>query len=193
MTTLKQLCRGVMFDPKFYLALAALIVLLVTLAPNPTGNGKPNLVPLRNSGGPVDLLGNIGLFLPLGVLASIVLERKMRLSWARILLVFGAGVLFSALIETAQAWLPTRSADVDDIIFNACGALLGAMSVWSKNRTLLIVLLTDPRWYRVLPPLKTLANTNWSDKVWKPALAPIYTTHLQERKRSHPHNPTGSW
>jgi VanZ family protein len=36
----------------------------------------------------------------------------------RVLLVFGAGLLLSALIETAQLWLPTRCTDVNDVIFN---------------------------------------------------------------------------
>ncbi len=127
MTAIRRLYREHIFDPRFYLVPTLLIVLLLTLTPNPTGNGKPNLVPLRNSGGPVDLLGNIVLFLPIGVLLSMALKRETHSTWARVLLVFGAGLLFSAFIETTQLWLPTRSADVDDVIFNSCGALLGAM------------------------------------------------------------------
>jgi len=126
-TAMRRLYRERIFDPRFYLLLTLLLVLLVTLTPNPAGNGKPNRVPLRNSGGPVDLLGNVGLFLPFGVLASMTLKQKARPGWVRVLLVLGAGLLFSASIETTQLWLSTRSADVDDVIFNSCGALLGAM------------------------------------------------------------------
>ena len=43
------------------------------------------------------------------------------------LLVLGAGLLISVLIETTQFWLPTPSADVDDVICNSSGALLGAI------------------------------------------------------------------
>ena len=116
-----------MFDPRFYLILTLLTIMLVTLTPNPAGNGEPNRVPLRNTGGPVDLLGNVGLFLPFGMLASMTLKQKARPGWVRVLLVLGAGLLFSASIEMTQLWLSTRSADVDDVIFNSCGALLGAM------------------------------------------------------------------
>jgi VanZ family protein len=193
MTNLKQLCREFTLDPRFHLALTLLVILVVTLTPNPTGNGGSNLSPLRNKGGAIDLWGNVGLFLPFGITASIALQRKTRLNWTHIWLILGAGLLLSILIETAQAWLPTRSADVDDVIFNACGALLGAMSVWHKNRTLLRAWLTAPRWYRMLQPLKILANANWGHRVWKPSLALVYISHLQERRRTHSQNPTGSW
>ena len=34
-------------------------------------------------------------------------------------------LVLSASIEAAQLWIPERSADVDDVMFNAVGALLG--------------------------------------------------------------------
>jgi VanZ family protein len=127
MAVVKQLCKAHLLNPKLHLALALFVVLAVTLAPDPTGNGKPNFTPFRNSGGPLDLWGNVGLFLPLGVLAGVIPEQQTRPAWARVLLVFGAGLLISVLIETTQFWLPTRCADVDDVICNSSGALLGAI------------------------------------------------------------------
>jgi VanZ family protein len=34
-------------------------------------------------------------------------------------------LILSACIEAAQLWIPERSADVDDVMLNAVGALLG--------------------------------------------------------------------
>ena len=42
--------------------------------------------------------------------------------WWRVLLV---ALALSASIEAAQLWIPERSADVDDVMFNAFGALIG--------------------------------------------------------------------
>ncbi|HEX3220670.1 MAG TPA: VanZ family protein, partial [Candidatus Limnocylindria bacterium] len=42
--------------------------------------------------------------------------------WWRVLLV---AALFSSAIEVAQLFIPDRSADVDDVMLNAGGALLG--------------------------------------------------------------------
>ncbi len=144
-----------------YLILVSLIVLAVTMTPSAVskGNrlGKVNLVPLRRHGAAltcvvvqcdkspakvrsmvIDLFGNVGLFLPFGLLAGMALEQKKRAAWTRLLLVFVAGLLLSTFIETTQFWLPTRSADVDDVIFNSSGALLGAMLVpmtmWRRGR-----------------------------------------------------------
>jgi glycopeptide antibiotics resistance protein len=72
------------------------------------------------------LIGNLAAFMPLGFLAPIV-DRRWR-SAARIL---ALGVVASASIELAQlAWdliigMPWRSADVDDVIVNAAGTVLG--------------------------------------------------------------------
>jgi glycopeptide antibiotics resistance protein len=127
MAVVKQLYKAHALNPKLLLALALFVVLALTLAPDPNGSGKSNFTPFRNSGGPLDLWGNVGLFLPFGVLAGIIPEQKTRPAWARVLLVLGAGLLISVLIETTQFWLPTRSADIDDVICNSSGALLGAI------------------------------------------------------------------
>ena len=63
-------------------------------------------------------IGNVVLFLPLGFLAPFVWKN---MSWKRALLL-GAGV--SAVIELVQPVFG-RSCDVDDVLTNALGALLG--------------------------------------------------------------------
>ncbi len=81
----------------------------------------------------VDFLGNIAVFVPLGAaLAVATFPRRVRGQrsrhfgprwWGRVALV---GFLFSLSIETAQLFLATRATDIDDVILNTVGTLLGA-------------------------------------------------------------------
>jgi glycopeptide antibiotics resistance protein len=64
--------------------------------------------------------GNLLLLLPVGLFGPIAVPWLSR--WWRVVLV---ALVLSACIETAQLWIPDRSADVDDVILNALGALLG--------------------------------------------------------------------
>lgn len=64
------------------------------------------------------LLGNIGMFLPIGFSAAL-LWRKPR--WWKSM---SAGFLCSVLIEFVQFFIG-RSTDIDDVILNTTGALLG--------------------------------------------------------------------
>ena len=65
-------------------------------------------------------IGNLLLLLPVGLVGPLVLPWLNR--WWRVLLV---ALALSACIETAQLFIPDRSADVDDVMLNAFGALLG--------------------------------------------------------------------
>jgi glycopeptide antibiotics resistance protein len=82
-------------------------------------------------------LGNIAIFMPLGVLLPILSGRR------QILLVFGVAVAFSGGIEVSQFILSEllgfgyRIADVDDVIVNVTGALLGyavlrVFEIWQR-------------------------------------------------------------
>ncbi len=78
---------------------------------------------LDNLGSPFwigQLLGNLALLLPLGLLGPIAVP-ALRRWW----LVLPLAVAVSAGIELAQLWIPDRSADVDDVIVNVAGAMLG--------------------------------------------------------------------
>jgi glycopeptide antibiotics resistance protein len=72
------------------------------------------------------LLGNIAAFVPLGVFVG--LTRPERSSWRR---AFVLGLVATVAIEATQLGLsllmgyPYRYADIDDVIANAAGALLG--------------------------------------------------------------------
>lgn len=128
-----------------FLILSAYLALLatVTLAPPPisrsNGYSGLNLVPLVYSarcfvpdpGQPSTtafclrtILGNVALFIPLGVLVPLTF-RKMRSAWGML----AVAVVASILIETLQ-WVGRfvgnpRWSDVDDLIFNVLGALIG--------------------------------------------------------------------
>jgi glycopeptide antibiotics resistance protein len=67
-----------------------------------------------------NLFGNLALLLPLGLLGPIALPALDR--WWRIALV---ALLYSVAIELIQRLVPARSADIDDVIVNVTGALLG--------------------------------------------------------------------
>ncbi len=77
------------------------------------GNGYQNLSVLN-------LLGNFFLFMPMGALLP-CLSRKLNRFWKVSLAVLGM-VIF---VEAAQGLLRVGSIDVDDVIFNVCGAMLG--------------------------------------------------------------------
>ena len=76
--------------------------------------GQGNTQPLL-----VSVLGNIGMFVPVGLLAPLLWRWPSSLGAA-----LGAGFSLSLFIEAVQLFLP-RAADVDDLILNTLGALLG--------------------------------------------------------------------
>ena len=118
-------------------------LLWMTLRPDSTPN-QINLIPLAEHGRAltcllnggcalrqafwfllIDVLGNILVFIPLGIgLAGIFHGNSTRQTIRRTALI---GFLVSLTIELTQLTIPTRATDVDDLIFNTLGALLGAI------------------------------------------------------------------
>lgn len=129
-------------------ALAAVValVLWITLRPSPlpgfdTGT---NLTPLEHHGRALqallrepsnrdvivrylvtDVLGNVLLFLPFGFVAAGALGGRMA-ALPRLSAALGLGLVLSIAIEAIQLLVPGRATDVDDVIFNALGTLVGA-------------------------------------------------------------------
>ena len=68
----------------------------------------------------VNLLGNVGMFLPLGFLPAMVFSRLRR--WGSILIAAAAVIV---LAETVQYFSLRGSADIDDLILNLIGAAIG--------------------------------------------------------------------
>jgi glycopeptide antibiotics resistance protein len=80
----------------------------------------------------VEFFSNIFLFVPLGVLLSLILERRY--------LILPIGLLTTVFIESMQAmFLPQRTASVNDVISNTVGACLGLLIVelveWRRRST----------------------------------------------------------
>jgi glycopeptide antibiotics resistance protein len=120
----------------FLLALWLIGGLVLTLEPAHPLPGQvvdDNLVPFQTLGIYLsnlgswfwmrNLLGNLALLLPLGLLGPIALLALGR--WWRIALL---ALLVSTAIELTQLLVPDRSADIDDVIVNVAGALLGYLA-----------------------------------------------------------------
>lgn len=67
-----------------------------------------------------NVLGNIVIFIPLGMLLPIILKRDSRSIWL-------AGLLLSAFIEIVQFCFGLGSSDIDDLLFNTIGTISGYM------------------------------------------------------------------
>lgn len=78
-----------------------------------------------------NLLGNLALLLPLGLLGPIALPALDR--WWRVALL---ALLVSTAIELTQLAVPDRSADIDDVLVNVTGALLGFALLRGLRRVL---------------------------------------------------------
>ncbi len=77
--------------------------------------------------GALGIAGNLFLFVPWGFLAWKFLDGPMHGIWKNYAEVVFFGLVFSAGIELIQLFLPTRAADVDDIIWNVLGTAGGGV------------------------------------------------------------------
>lgn len=67
----------------------------------------------------VDIIGNIILFVPFGIFLT------MRFPELKVAHVGFVGAFFSSTIECIQLFLPNRMTDIDDVILNTTGAIVG--------------------------------------------------------------------
>lgn len=74
----------------------------------------------------IDVVGNMIVFMPIGfgLAGALAQDAVIRTIRAAAL----GGFLLSLTIELLQLAVPTRTTDVDDLIFNTLGALLGAIA-----------------------------------------------------------------
>jgi glycopeptide antibiotics resistance protein len=75
------------------------------------------------------VLGNLGLLMPVGLLGPVVFPSLDR--WWRVFLV---ALAISTAIEVTQLFIPDRSADIDDVIVNVLGATLGYAALRGSGR-----------------------------------------------------------
>jgi glycopeptide antibiotics resistance protein len=99
----------------------------------PSTNPAPNFVPFRTIIGDwtsgwrefvVNFIGNIVAFVPMGLIPPLILGRRTKL-WHVALF----GLSLSLSIEGGQYFSGRRVADVDDLILNTVGSLLGYVSL----------------------------------------------------------------
>jgi len=122
---------------------AAVLWITLSPVPQPGAGAGTNLRPLEHHGRALealfhapqnrdailyylvsDVLGNILLFLPLGFVCAGALGGG-RTAVRRLAAVGGLGLALSISIEAIQLLIPGRATDVDDVIFNALGAVVG--------------------------------------------------------------------
>lgn len=74
-----------------------------------------------------DVVGNVLLFVPLGVLATVapIDTAPARVGWPRFALAMACGVLFAFVLQVLQIAIPARSAGLSDVLWNAVGMALG--------------------------------------------------------------------
>jgi len=82
----------------------------------------------------VPIILNVLLFVPFGFLLFIALYTLDRPTIQTYVLTVFLGLTFSCLIEAWQYFLPDRVADIDDIICNSIGALVGAVLAHLRMR-----------------------------------------------------------
>lgn len=71
----------------------------------------------------INLLGNLIVFMPIGAFVTLFIGVDNRFN--KLSLIFVAGLLFSFAVESIQLILSVGVFDVDDLILNTIGAILG--------------------------------------------------------------------
>jgi glycopeptide antibiotics resistance protein len=75
----------------------------------------------------VPMIANVLLFLPWGLLTFITFYSIERPTLQTYVLTILLGFSFSLVIEGWQYFLPSRVADINDVIWNTAGTILGAL------------------------------------------------------------------
>jgi len=84
------------------------------------------------SHGLFNLIGNIVIFLPFGMFLGL-LTRNKRVSWIG---VFTLSLVLSLCLESAQVLFSLGSFDVDDLILNSSGGIIGYIAFSIYNRSI---------------------------------------------------------
>lgn len=81
-----------------------------------------------------DVVGNVVLFVPLGVLAWLDLRRAVPRTASRIVVLMVLGIFFAFSLQLLQFFVPTRVPQLSDVVWNALGLLLGMAAVQFLGR-----------------------------------------------------------
>ena len=93
-----------------------------------------NLIPFyflfdRYDGWQINIIGNIAMFIPVGIVWPICFRKLDSIKKT----VF-AGMVFILFIELTQLLCPERHTDIDDLILNASGVLIGACIIFAIRK-----------------------------------------------------------
>lgn len=105
----------------------------------------------------LDVLANVLLFVPFGTAGMLAFARRRSLAAP---LLCASGALFSYAIESAQRFIPGRSASLRDVFCNSLGAVLGVIAGLVLPRLHLWNRLTSRRPIRHAP-LAFILTTLW--------------------------------
>ncbi len=80
----------------------------------------------RAQSGRGDLLGNVILFVPFGLIGTITTKDWRQAFW-RMILVLLAAAIFAAGLQFVQLYLPSRTAALNDVFWNLLGTAVGCL------------------------------------------------------------------
>jgi VanZ family protein len=72
-----------------------------------------------------DVVGNIVLFVPVGVLGKLMLDRSRIASALHVPALLAFGVPFALALQVVQIFVPSRDAAMSDVLWNTVGLLIG--------------------------------------------------------------------
>ena len=106
-----------------FLAYTVLLILLAVLPINSSGSAINNtyLVTIR-----LDYLLHFAVFIPWVVLLRMYSETSFRKNLGKTVLLLLAGIGFAAANEAIQYFLPYRAFNMNDLVANSVGVVLGA-------------------------------------------------------------------
>lgn len=118
-----------MMSPYKYLGIIALLISYGSLYPFSFSAAAPGAIARLFSaldlfGSLGDLLGNVGLFMPWGLVGILTIAPRSGVRVALINTVI-IGFVISLGLQIAQIWVPARSAGLNDVVWNMVGCALG--------------------------------------------------------------------
>ena len=149
-------CRNALYQILFYGVMIIYFILLFFLLFRKKAAGSfqsVNLIPFHSIGAYLfsddmvsrafalsNLLGNIAIFIPMGVYLPLLIRRKS---------IFVNTVWISTVVEVLQYIFAVGSADIDDVILNTVGGLIGVslfrvMELLLKDQTKKAVTILAP-------------------------------------------------
>jgi VanZ family protein len=79
-----------------------------------------------------DVIGNVVLFVPVGMLGWALVHRWI--GWRRTLIVLAVGLAFAFALQVVQLFIPRRAAAMSDVMWNGLGLLIGMGLVAGGSR-----------------------------------------------------------